>query len=64
MLSENTKMALNLYQVSNENKVSILINPISNCAYPGHLDTYKEDHFFDGPPMILFITTECQKECV
>ena len=50
MLSENTKMALNLYQVSNENKVSILINPISNCAYPGHLDTYKEDHFFDGPP--------------
>ena len=50
MLSENSKMALNLYQVSNENKVSILINPISNCAYPGHLDTYKEDNFFDGPP--------------
>ena len=50
MLFENTKMALNLYQVSNENKVSKLINPISNCAYPGHLETYEEDFFFDGPP--------------
>ena len=50
MLYENSKMALNLYQVSNENKVTILVNPISNCAYPGHLDTYKEDNFYDGPP--------------
>ena len=50
MLYENSKMALNLYQVSYENKVSILVNPISNCAYPGHLDTYKEDNFYDGPP--------------
>jgi GDP-L-fucose synthase len=50
MLYENSKMALNLYQVSNENKVLTLVNPISNCAYPGHLDTYKEENFFDGPP--------------
>ena len=50
MLYENSKMALNLYQISNENNVSILVNPISNCAYPGHLDTYKEDNFFAGPP--------------
>ena len=50
MLYENSKMALNLYKVSNENKVSMLVNPISNCAYPGHLDTYREDNFFDGPP--------------
>ena len=50
MLYENSKMALNLYQVSNENKASILVNPISNCAYPGHLDTYEEDNFFEGPP--------------
>ncbi|MDC0076739.1 NAD-dependent epimerase/dehydratase family protein [Acidimicrobiaceae bacterium] len=50
MLYENSKMALNLYQISNSNKVSVLVNPISNCAYPGHLNTYKEDNFFDGPP--------------
>ena len=50
MLYENSKMALNLYQVSNENKVTILVNPISNCAYPGHLTTYREEDFFNGPP--------------
>ena len=33
MLSENTKMALNLYQVSNENKVSILINLYNTGKY-------------------------------
>ena len=49
MLSENSKMALNLYKVSNENKVSILVNPISNCAYPGHLDTYKDCLLYTSP---------------
>ena len=45
MLYENSRMALNLYKVSNENNVSMLVNPISNCAYPGHLDTYREDNW-------------------
>ena len=43
-------MALNLYEISRKNDVGILINPISNCAYPGHLTTYVESQFFDGPP--------------
>ena len=50
MLYENSLMAINLYNASQKNKVEKLINPISNCAYPGNLTTYKEDYFFDGPP--------------
>ena len=50
MLYENSTMAINLYRASQKNKVKKLINPISNCAYPGNLTTYKEDYFFDGPP--------------
>ena len=46
----NSKMALNLYYVLNKNNVNLLINPISNCAYPEHLTTYKEEEFFSGPP--------------
>ena len=43
-------MAINLYRASQKNKVKKLINPISNCAYPRNLTTYKEENFFDGPP--------------
>ena len=50
LLYENSKIALNLYEISRKNDVGILINPISNCAYPGHLTTYVESQFFDGPP--------------
>ena len=50
LLYENSKIALNLYEISSKNDVGILINPISNCAYPGHLTTYVESQFFDGPP--------------
>ena len=37
-------------KLSLEHNVEKLINPISNCAYPGKLTTYKEEHFFEGPP--------------
>ena len=50
MLYENSTMAINLYRASQKNKVKKLINPISNCAYPRNLTTYKEENFFDGPP--------------
>ncbi len=50
MLYENSLMAINLYKASLEQNVEKLINPISNCAYPGKLTTYKEEYFFDGPP--------------
>ena len=50
MLSINSKIANNIYQISKEKSVKMLINPIPNCVYPGHIDTYKEDDLWEGPP--------------
>ncbi len=50
MLSINSKIANNIYEISKEKSVKMLINPIPNCVYPGHLDTYKEEDLWDGPP--------------
>ena len=50
MLLLNASMAINLYKACYENGVKRLINPISNCAYPGDIATYKEEDFFTGPP--------------
>ena len=50
MLSINSKIANNIYEISKEKSVKMLINPIPNCVYPGHLDTYKEENLWDGPP--------------
>jgi len=30
--------------------VQHIVNPISNCAYPGNLEVYKEENFWEGPP--------------
>jgi len=50
MLYLNSTMAINLYLASANNNIRKLINPISNCAYPGSLTTYREKDFFIGPP--------------
>ena len=50
MLSINSKIANNIYEISKEKSVKMLINPIPNCVYPGHLDTYKEEDLWEGPP--------------
>ena len=50
LLYENSIMAINLYRASAEHNIKKLINPISNCAYPENLTTYKEENFFSGPP--------------
>ena len=50
MLSVNLKIANNIYEIAKENSVKLLINPIPNCVYPGHLNTYKEENLWDGPP--------------
>ena len=50
MLLLNASIAINLYKACYENGVKKLINPISNCAYPGDIATYKEEDFFTGPP--------------
>jgi GDP-L-fucose synthase len=50
LLSKNLNMAHVLYKVAHENNIDILINPISNCAYPASRNQYKESIFWDGPP--------------
>ena len=50
LLSKNTVMASNIYKAAYENGVKLLVNPISNCAYPKDQNLYKEENFWDGAP--------------
>lgn len=45
----NTLMSVNLFEACKEFKIKRLINPISNCAYPGDATLFKEDEFWNGP---------------
>lgn len=42
-------MQVNLLEACKKYKVKRLINPISNCAYPGAATLFKEEEFWDGP---------------
>tara|TARA_B100000029_G_C17609432_1_gene968897 strand:+ start:9851 stop:10786 length:936 start_codon:yes stop_codon:yes gene_type:complete len=50
LLEINTTLANNLYRASYETNVKLLVNPISNCAYPSNINYYEEDKFWEGPP--------------
>tara|TARA_B100000900_G_scaffold100235_1_gene82890 strand:- start:13885 stop:14817 length:933 start_codon:yes stop_codon:yes gene_type:complete len=50
LLHDNSKMILNIYNTSVKHRVKKLINPISNCAYPGNIDYYEEKNFWNGKP--------------
>ena len=50
ILHDNSKMALNLFENSRLHNVQQIINPISNCAYPGNLNIYEEKNFWNGKP--------------
>ena len=50
LLHKNTIMSGNIYSAAINCGVKRVINPISNCAYPGNLETYEESKFWDGPP--------------
>lgn len=50
ILDKNLQMVLNIFRSSIENNIEMLINPISNCAYPGQLNEYKEELFWEGSP--------------
>ena len=43
-------MAVNIYEIAKKYKIEKVINPISNCVYPGHLELYEEKNFWNGPP--------------
>jgi len=49
IFQHNLQMTLNLLEASQQVNVSRLVNPISNCAYPGKATLFKEDEFWDGP---------------
>lgn len=50
LLKINSLMATNLYEVANSLNIKNIINPISNCAYPGNLTVYEEKNFWEGSP--------------
>ena len=42
-------MQVNLLEACRKYKVKRLVNPISNCAYPGEATLFKESEFWNGP---------------
>lgn len=49
LFHNNLQMTLNLLEAAHTSKVQRIVNPISNCAYPGAATFFKEDEFWDGP---------------
>lgn len=49
LFHNNLLMTLNLLEAASANKVKRVVNPISNCAYPGEATLFKEDEFWNGP---------------
>jgi GDP-L-fucose synthase len=49
LFHNNLQMTLNLLEAAQVNKVQRIVNPISNCAYPGDATFFKEDEFWNGP---------------
>jgi GDP-L-fucose synthase len=49
VVDQNLRMILNLYRaVQQVVPKSVIVNPVANCAYPGNLDSYREDLFWAG----------------
>lgn len=49
LFHHNLAMTLALYEAAVALGVQRIVNPISNCAYPGAATLFKEDEFWDGP---------------
>lgn len=49
MFHNNMHMTLNLLEAASLSRVTRVVNPISNCAYPGAATFFREDEFWDGP---------------
>jgi GDP-L-fucose synthase len=68
---DNMKMILSMYEaVAKVCRKAVVINPIANCAFPGKLETYIEDQWWDGhlhrsvfsyggTRRMLWVTSEC-----
>lgn len=45
----NMRILVNVYKISHECAPNAcIINPVANCAFPGHLENYAEDRLWDG----------------
>ncbi len=45
----NMRLQLNVFKAVQEAvPEALLINPVANCAYPGYLEVYTEERFWDG----------------
>lgn len=49
LFHNNLQMTINLLEAAQTSKVQRVVNPISNCAYPGAATFFKEDEFWNGP---------------
>lgn len=49
LFNNNLQIAMNLLEAANSCGVKRIVNPISNCAYPGAATLFKETEFWDGP---------------
>ena len=49
LFQNNLQMTINLLDACQQFGVKRLVNPISNCAYPGAATLFKEEEFWDGP---------------
>ncbi|GAB3520315.1 NAD-dependent epimerase/dehydratase family protein [Photobacterium alginatilyticum] len=49
LFQNNLQITLSLLHAANEVGVKRVVNPISNCAYPGKATLFKEEEFWDGP---------------
>lgn len=49
LFHNNLHITLNLLEAIRETNVIRLVNPISNCAYPGSASLFREDEFWNGP---------------
>lgn len=71
---DNTMMYINIFKAIKEvNPNIILINPISNCSYPGIIDIQNEENWWDGtihqsvesygnPKKMGYILSECYRK--
>lgn len=71
VVNDNSQMYLNLYKaIAEVNRNIVIINPISNCSYPGIIDVQHEEMWWDGaihqsvesygtPKKLGFILSEC-----
>ncbi len=49
LFANNLRITLTLLDVAKSHGVKRIINPISNCAYPGAATFFKEEEFWNGP---------------